>query len=87
MGKDALAAQVIRTKSREGFMEFLQELGRDSRINKEEWENRDITSYLESIAMWVEAMEGYYENMNEELPTDINWQFLAALFYVGKIYE
>lgn len=76
---------------REHFSEkgvkFLQELGRDSSSNKDEWENQEITSYLESIAMWVEAMEGCYRNMNGEMPTDINWQFLATLFYVGKIYE
>ena len=39
------------------------------------------------ISSWVEDMEGYYVNMGLEMPSDINWQFIANLFYVGKIYE
>ena len=32
-------------------------------------------------------MEGYFANMNIDRPKDIDWKFIAILFYVGKIYE
>lgn len=73
--------------TREDFMRFLHKLEEDCNINKDEWESRDIPSYLKSVSSWVEDMDGYYENMNREAPKDVDWKFLATLFYVGKIYE
>ena len=51
------------------------------------WENDEITSNLEGICSWVDDMEGYFDNMHIEMPTDIDWRFIATLFYAGKIYE
>lgn len=59
----------------------------DNRDNSDEWENKDIQSYLEGIYSWVEDMEGYFENMKLDIPANIDWKFIAILFYVGKIYE
>ena len=50
-------------------------------------ENISIQEYLESVSSWVEDMEGYYKNTNQEIPNNINWDFIATLFYVGSIYE
>lgn len=46
-----------------------------------------IIDYLESIRAWAEDMEGYYKNIDKEIPQDVNWDFIATLFYVGSIYE
>lgn len=73
--------------SKEDFMNFLTELRRDKEQKSEEWENNEITSYLEGICSWVNDMEGYFDNMHIDMPTNINWKFIATLFYVGKIYE
>lgn len=73
--------------SREDFINFLDELRRDKEQRSKEWQNKEITSYLEGICSWVEDMNGYYKNMNIDKPLDINWKFIAVLFYVGKIYE
>lgn len=74
-------------KSKEDFIFFMRCLLNDNQVNIEEWENKDIPLYLESIASWVEDMEGYYQNMGLEIPANIDWKFIATLFYVGKIYE
>lgn len=73
--------------SKEDFMNFLAELKIDNEQNNEEWENDEITSYLEGICSWVDDMEGYFDNMYIDIPKDIDWKFIATLFYVGKIYE
>lgn len=73
--------------SKEDFMNFLAELQLDKEQNSEEWKNDEITSYLEGISSWVDDMEGYFNNMHIDMPTDIDWRFIATLFYVGKIYE
>lgn len=73
--------------SKEDFMIFLNELRVDKEQKSEEWENDEITSYLKGICSWVGDMEGYFDNMHIEMPQNINWRFIAMLFYVGKIYE
>ncbi|MDE5891786.1 MAG: hypothetical protein K2H45_02560 [Acetatifactor sp.] len=78
---------IEQVRTREDFVRFLHKLEEDSHINMDEWENKDISSYLDSVSSWVEDMDGYYENMNIEPPKDVDWRFLATLFYVGKIYE
>lgn len=74
-------------KSKEDFISFVNSLLKDNQVNNGEWENKDISSYLEAISSWVEDMEGYYDNMKLDVPTNIDWKFIATLFYVGKIYE
>ena len=72
---------------KEDFMKFLTELRLDKVQKSEEWENDDIASYLEGICSWVDDMEGYFDNMHIDMSKDIDWKFIATLFYVGKIYE
>lgn len=74
-------------QTRENFIEFLYLMVKDKELNSEEWENKSITEYFEGMASWVEDMDGYYNNMNLQMPRDIDWKFIATLLYVGKIYE
>lgn len=73
--------------NKEDFLCFMEKLKEDSQLNREEWENKEIYSYLAGISSWLEDMGGYFHNMEMDMPTDIDWQFIATLFYVGKIYE
>lgn len=79
--------EVNNTMTREDFLYFMKKLKEDIQYNEKEWENKEIQSYLESIASWVESMDGFYLNTGLVMPTNIDWQFIATLFYVGKIYE
>jgi len=78
---------LINVQSREDFLAFMDALRKDYCKNIKEWYNQDLSSYLESVSSWVEHMDGYYQNMNLPLPSNIDWNFIAVLFYVGKIYE
>lgn len=74
-------------QTREEFLIFLNFLIKDKETNCEEWENKNISEYLKAIESWVEDMDGYYNNMNLEIPNNIDWSLIATLFYVGKMYE
>lgn len=74
-------------RSKEDFVKFLNELKYDKEHKSEDWTNQEISSYLDGIASWVEDMEGYFNNMSIDMPTNIDWKFISTLFYVGKIYE
>lgn len=79
--------KINNIKSKEELIDFLYLLSKDSVKKKKEWQNDTIEDYLTSVASWIEDMEGYYENMNLPMPQNVNWSFIAILFYVGKIYE
>lgn len=74
-------------ESREDFIFFLHSLAKDSQDNIESWNNRDISSYLSGISSWAEDMDGYFRNMKMDIPSSVDWKFIATLLYVGKIYE
>lgn len=74
-------------KSKEDLLEFINVLIKDLNEKPEEWEEKPVMSYLESMQSWIEDMEGYYINTKQDMPKDINWNFIATLLYVGKIYE
>ncbi|CAH1225752.1 hypothetical protein PAECIP111893_05295 [Paenibacillus plantiphilus] len=82
-----LYKQIEKVSDKEQFTAFIGLLVKDFRSNSDDWENRDIESFLEGIKSWVEDMEGYYENNNLPVPQNIDWNFLVSLFYAGKLYE
>ncbi|MDQ0087463.1 hypothetical protein J2T12_000857 [Paenibacillus anaericanus] len=82
-----LYKEIKNVSDKDQFTEFIGLLVKDFKLNSDNWENRDIESFLEGIKSWVEDMEGYYENNNLPIPQNIDWNFLASLFYVGKLYE
>lgn len=69
-----------KIKNKSDFLKFMQ-------LYIPTIEDLSIRDYLESVASWVEDMDGYYKNTNQEMPQNINWDFISTLFYVGSIYE
>lgn len=81
------SSKIKDVSTRNDFINFIEELSLDYSKNNEEWENKDLNSYFDAIASWSEDMENYYSNMKLDLPDNINWEFMAMLLYIGKIYE
>ena len=69
-----------KINSKEDFIKFMEIYV--STIN-----DSSVKGYLESVLSWTEDMEGYYHNTKKEIPQNINWDFIATLFYVGSIYD
>jgi hypothetical protein len=83
----ALTDKLKQVKTKNDFITFINTLAEDNDKSSIEWENANISSFLNAVAAWTEDMDGYYNNMKKDLPKNINWEFAATLFYVGKIYE
>ena len=67
------------------FIAFLNELSKDYLNHSDTWENTSINAFIEQIASWIEDYSTCPAN-------DINWdkidyEALAKIFYMGKIYE
>lgn len=85
-----MESKINEIESKEDFLHFLSCLINDKNHKKDndtEWENKTLTEYLDAIHSWIEDMDGYYQNMKISPPDNIDWSFIATLFYVGKIYE
>jgi hypothetical protein len=75
----------INTKN--DFLSFVHELSQDYYHNPDAWENKDLGSFLEALAAWVEDMEGYYLSQDQAVPERPNWQMVANMLAAAKIYE
>ena len=73
--------------SRKDFVEFVRTLAEQCRSRPEEWENRDLPSYLEAMAAWVEDMDGYYQNRGEAMPDQPSWKTLEDILQAARVYE
>lgn len=73
--------------TREDFIKLLLLMSADFKENTSSWENRDISSFLESMASWIEDMDGFYLNQNLPLPTNISWSTFADMMLAAKVYE
>lgn len=73
--------------NKEAFLDFLRKLIIDFKENPQNWEHKNIESYLGAAADWIEDMEGYYLNKKVNPPIDINWQVFADILMAAKMYE
>ena len=78
---------LLPVSSKDGLVKLIVALAKDLKYNPDEWENKDLSSYLEAIASWIEDMDGYYENTNQPLPKDTNWKVFADILMAAKVYE
>ena len=72
---------------RESFVRFVELMSADLKTNPQSWENRDLCSFLEASAGWIDDMDGYYENLKLEKPKNINWQFMTDVLMAARVYE
>ncbi|MDC0760563.1 hypothetical protein ACFU8X_20110 [Brevibacillus porteri] len=68
--------------SKDELIEFIKALRHDLQVNPEEWENLSLAAFLEAMESWMEDTidMGYLSDQPE-------WKSLAAILYMGKIYE
>ena len=66
---------------------FSHALLKDLKEKPEEWENRDLASFLEALGAWVEDMNGYYQSKHGAIPLQPSWKMLAQILLAAKVYE
>ena len=77
-----------KIKTRQDFISFLNELLADYKTNKDEWENKDLESFLEALSRYGEDIEGFYSATNQPVDADnASWKVFADMFMGARIYE
>jgi len=85
---NSLHNEVQDITSQEELARFVEKLANASSNPSESWINKDLPSFLEALAAWIEDMDGYYKNNN--LPYDennISWRNIADMLYAATMYE
>jgi hypothetical protein len=70
------------------FIEFLKEFKTDFDQNKENWENVNLSDFLESMIAYTEDIQGFYDNMGMKINADNpTWENFINILKGASIYE
>lgn len=78
--------EVKDVQNRGELIEFINILIKELRESPEEWENKDLPSFLEAMSAWVTDMDGYYSNQGRLTP-EPNWEMFAQILAAASVYE
>ena len=78
---------ISKINTRQDLISFVKALKKDLKENPNEWENHSLEHYLDSIAGWLEDMDGYYKNLGQAVPNSKDWKLFADILLAGKSYE
>ena len=82
-----IAGGTYPIRSREDFVAFVIALRKDLQESPATWENSSLEAFLESLAAWVDNMDGYYASQGESVPGQLTWQVAADMLMAAKVYE
>ncbi len=73
--------------TREDLVKFVEALSNESSSASKNWENKDLPSFLEAMAAWIEDMDGYYQNKGESMPSQPSWKTIGEILKAATMYE
>lgn len=77
--------QINHIQDKNDFIQFVRRLSLDFEEHYEEWENTSVPEFLERMASWI---EDYSESPANDMEWDkTDFQMLAKILYMGKVYE
>jgi len=78
----------FKVTDRQTFIKFLDLLRKDFLDNPETWENKILPDFLEALSAYTEDIQGYYDNMKQNVNADkADWSIFADILKGAKIYE
>ncbi|MBW3131050.1 DUF7660 family protein [Hymenobacter profundi] len=78
----------INVTDRKSFIEFLFVLQQELISNADEWENKNLSDYLEAVSRYAEDIDGFYLNTGQEVDAEqASWKLFADILKGASIYE
>ncbi len=81
----SLYEEMQNVRNQKDFILFLNHLSQDAEQHPQEWETLSVPEYLEHVSAWVADYPASPANRIDWNHPD--WNTIALLFYMGKIYE
>ena len=77
-----------RVSSREEFITHIFQLLDEHDAIGDRWENKDIYTFLQAMAAWLNDCQGYYQNAGEKVNIEQpSWQLFADALSAAAVYE
>ena len=74
--------------SRNDMIRFIYSLQDDLKAHPEQWENRDLDTYLGALAAFLGDADGYYRNAKADVDADVpSWRLLADCLQAAAVYD
>jgi len=74
--------------SRDQLIGYIFELLDDHDAVGDQWENKDIYSFLQAMAAWLDDCDGYYRKSGQSVDVEkASWQILADAMAAASVYE
>lgn len=78
----------LEIASRSDFVQFIHALLDNLEQHPEVWENRDLRSYMDALAAFLNDAEGYYRNAKLGVSADTpSWRLFADSLLAARVYE
>ena len=74
--------------SREEFVRFVYSLEDELRQHPEDWDNKDLATFLSALAAWLSDAHGYYRNLKLDVSADVpSWRLFADSLLAARVYD
>ena len=78
----------INVTDRQSFIKLIESMHEDLQINPGNWENKNLSDFLEAMGRYVEGIQGYYDNTNQDVKADVaSWRLFGDIFKGSTMFE
>jgi hypothetical protein len=86
-GRIAQVGDVTDVATRADAVRLIADMLADLEANPTAWENHDLASFLEALAVSLNALPGLYANRGEEFPASPTWKMFTEALIMASGYE
>jgi hypothetical protein len=72
--------------TRDDLARFVRELASELRAGEREWENTDLQSFLDALAVLLANVDKYYEDRGQAPPEQPSWRAFAEMLVAAATY-
>ncbi len=78
----------FKVTDRKSFIDFLELLKQDLADNPQNWENKNLSDFLEALSSYTTDIQGYYDSTKQNVDANApTWTTFADIFKGARIYE
>ncbi|MGP3960718.1 DUF7660 family protein [Nonomuraea sp. 3N208] len=83
-----LVAEADRIVTREDLANFVAAMAAVAASPEaEEWENGNLSRFLDGLSGWLYAMRGYFRNQGLDEPEQPSWKLIGEMLAAATLYE
>ena len=82
-----MISNIDQVQTKEDLADFIGGLKAELLLSPQEWENKTLEEFLESMEAWIIVIDSYAKNMGDSEVLTPSWKTFAKILCAAKIYE